>query len=75
VGDIVAAVDRFAIRAQINGLIRGMLYDDIKVTAGMKVGDIDPRGETVNYHCISDKARAVGGGVLEAILNRYFKSS
>ncbi len=74
-GDIVAAVDDYEIKAEIDGLLRGMLYHNLKVTAGMKVGDIDPRGETVNYHCISDKARAVGGGVLEAILNRYFKSS
>jgi xanthine dehydrogenase accessory factor len=35
------------------------------------VGDIDPRGAEVDFLAISDKARAIGGGVLEAILNRY----
>ncbi len=74
-GDIVAAVDHYEIKAEIDGLLRGMLYRNLKVTAGMKVGDIDPRGEAINIYCISDKARAIGGGVLEVILNRYFQSS
>ena len=37
--------------------------------SGMKVGDVDPRGEAVEYENISDKARAIGGGVLEALLH------
>ena len=36
----------------------------------MKVGDIDPRGQAVDFQRISDKARAIGGGVLEAVLAR-----
>jgi len=35
----------------------------------MKAGDIDPRCELDHCYCASDKAIAVGGGVLEAILN------
>ncbi len=72
-GETVAFVDDRKINATISGLVRGMLYGGTRVAEGMKVGDIDPRGATVNYHLISDKARAVGGGVLEAILNRYFR--
>jgi xanthine dehydrogenase accessory factor len=48
-----------------------MLYPGLVVKKGTKVGDIDPRGTMVDYNTISDKARAIGGGVLEAILN-YF---
>ncbi|MFB0536117.1 MAG: molybdenum hydroxylase, partial [Anaerolineae bacterium] len=49
-------------------VLRGLLADGLVVKEGMKVGDVDPRG--VREHCftISDKARAIGGGVLEAIL-------
>jgi xanthine dehydrogenase accessory factor len=47
------------------------LRDGLWVQERMKVGDVDPRG--VREHCftISEKARAIGGGVLEAILMRY----
>lgn len=70
-GEHVASVGESKICAQIDGLIRGMLYEGLEVIEGTKVGDIDPRGASVNYETISDKARAIGGGVLEAILHRY----
>lgn len=73
-GDTVAAVGDLKINSEINGLVRGMLYAGSEVFRGLKVGDIDPRGSAVDYYRISDKARSVGGGVLEAILNRYFKN-
>ncbi|MGM0652645.1 MAG: selenium-dependent molybdenum cofactor biosynthesis protein YqeB [Bacillota bacterium] len=78
IGDIVkkdqtvAQVNSNEIKASIDGMIRGMLHHGIQVQKGTKVGDIDPRGTKIDYHAISDKARAVGGGVLEAILNRFF---
>ncbi|MCJ7806185.1 MAG: selenium-dependent molybdenum cofactor biosynthesis protein YqeB, partial [Clostridia bacterium] len=56
-GDIVASIDRTQIYATIDGLVRGMLYSKLPVFAGMKVGDIDPRGTAVDYMTISDKAR------------------
>jgi xanthine dehydrogenase accessory factor len=67
VGEVIAQVERVPIIAQFDGVLRGLLHDGVPVTAGMKVGDLDPRG--VREHCftISDKARAVAGGVLEAI--------
>ena len=70
-GDIVASIDQTQIYAAIDGLVRGMLYSDRPVFAGMKVGDIDPRGAAVDYLTISDKARAIGGGVLEAIMHHF----
>ncbi len=69
VGDILAEVDGCTIRAQIKGVLRGILKDGILVEEGTKAGDIDPRGKEEYCHTISDKARAIAGGVLEAILH------
>ncbi len=55
-------------KALVAGVVRGLLHDGVTVPAGLKVGDIDPRGVRAHCFLISDKARAVGGGVLEAIL-------
>ena len=68
VGDLLAEVDGYPIRARIKGVLRGILKDGIFVDEGIKAGDIDPRGETEYCHQISDKARVIAGGVLEAIL-------
>ncbi|WP_160688132.1 selenium-dependent molybdenum cofactor biosynthesis protein YqeB [Clostridium sp. C2-6-12] len=67
-GDIVAYVDEAPIYAEIDGIVRGMLQEGIKVFKGMKSGDIDPRCEKDHCFTVSDKARSIGGGVLEAIL-------
>ena len=67
-GEEVASVDGMPIFAEIGGMIRGMLPEGIHVTKGVKAGDIDPRGRKADYTTISDKAMAIAGGVLEAIL-------
>ena len=67
-GDIVAYVDGVEVLAQIDGIVRGMLQEGIEVFKGMKSGDIDPRCEKDHCFTISDKARSIGGGVLEAIM-------
>ena len=67
-GQMVARVDGEPVVARISGVLRGLLADGLLVHAGMKVGDVDPRGVIEHCFTISDKARAVGGGVLEAIL-------
>jgi xanthine dehydrogenase accessory factor len=67
-GAVVAVADDFPVIAKISGIVRGLLREGIEVKKGMKVGDIDPRGKKQSCFTVSDKARAVGGGVLEAIL-------
>lgn len=67
-GQIVAEVGGQPIRSAIDGVVRGLLHDEMTVLPGQKVGDIDPRGVVEHCHTISDKARAIGGGVLEGIL-------
>ena len=57
-----------AICAKVDGILRGILTSGTKVFKGMKSGDVDPRCERENCFSASDKALAVGGGVLEAIL-------
>ena len=59
------------VSASINGIIRGMLPDGFIVCRGLKMADIDPRlTELNNCFTISDKARALGGAVLTALLSR-----
>jgi xanthine dehydrogenase accessory factor len=68
-GQIVGRVGGEPVRARIDGTLRGILRDGQRVSAGLKVGDVDPRGATARYCAlISDKARAIGRAVLEAIL-------
>ena len=67
-GEVVAQVAGEPVRAHLSGVLRGILHDGLAVRRGMKVGDVDPRGVRDDCFTISDKALAVGGGVLEAIL-------
>ena len=68
-GDIVGYVAGVPMCATISGVLRGLLADGVEVKKGMKSGDIDPRGEVLHCDTVSDKANAVAGGVLEAILH------
>ena len=69
-GDVAGYVAGKPMVCTIGGTLRGLLADGVPVTKGMKSGDVDPRCEPAHCLCASDKALAVGGGVLEAIL--YF---
>lgn len=61
--------DSISLPATIDGLLRGLLRDGYPVTKGFKVADIDPRLEEYeNCFTISDKARCIAGGVLEAVV-------
>ncbi len=72
-GDLLAEVDSNKIHAPFKGVLRGMIKDGLEVHDGMKVGDVDPRDDNQYCYSISDKALAIGGGVLEAILSQpYF---
>jgi len=68
-GQPTGSVSGIVAGAPIDGVLRGLIRSGIKVTRGLKIGDIDPRG--VRDHCftISEKALAIAGGVLEGILS------
>ena len=70
-GETAATVDGVPMPCTIDGILRGLLPEGAEVFPGMKSGDIDPRPEAYD-HCFlaSEKALAIGGGVLEAILER-----
>ncbi len=67
-GETIATVDGAPVLAPFDGILRGLVREGLIVNSGMKIGDVDPRAEREACFTISDKALAVGGGVLEAIL-------
>jgi xanthine dehydrogenase accessory factor len=68
-GDLIATVDGKPVNAPFSGVLRGLVQNGLEVTAGMKIGDIDPRCDPQLCRMVSDKALAIGGGVLEALLS------
>ena len=68
VDETVCYVGVEAVQSAVPGVVRGIIMDGMEVTKGHKIGDIDPRGIREYCFSVSDKARAIGGGVLEAIL-------
>lgn len=74
-GDVIALVETengdVPVEATLDGILRGLIRDGYPVNVGFKMADIDPRTEELgNCFTISDKARCIAGGVLEAILQR-----
>jgi xanthine dehydrogenase accessory factor len=67
-GEVVAEAGGVPMRAAIDGVLRGLLPHGFRVKRGQKSGDIDPRCEPLHCFTVSDKALAIGGGVLEAVL-------
>jgi xanthine dehydrogenase accessory factor len=70
-GEIIGRVGEAAVEARIDGVLRGLMRPFVRVDKGLRIGDIDPRGDVAACHSISDKARAIAGSVLEAVLRTY----
>jgi xanthine dehydrogenase accessory factor len=70
-GDVLGMVGTADVTAPIDGILRGFIRPGSTVTTGLKIGDIDPRGEAGYCDTLSEKARALGGAVLEAMLSVY----
>lgn len=69
-GEIVAEVNSQQVIAPFKGVLRGLIHSDVEIHKGMKIGDLDPRNDPELCNHVSDKALAIGGGVLEAILSK-----
>jgi xanthine dehydrogenase accessory factor len=74
-GEVIAVVETeegvIPVEATLDGILRGLIRDGYPVKPGFKIADIDPRlDERQNCFTISDKARCIAGGVLEAIMQR-----
>ena len=68
--ELVAEIDGALIKSPLKGVIRGLIHPGLTVTRGMKIGDIDPRDDARLCQSVSEKALAIGGGVMEALLTR-----
>lgn len=64
----IGRVDALEVTATLTGVLRGLIRPGTRVKKGLKIGDIDPRGDVDHCYTVSDKARTLGGSVLQAIL-------
>jgi len=70
-GDVIAVIsEKLSVSSPFRGALRGLIRDGLHVPKGMKIGDVDPRDDSSACFLVSDKALAIGGGVLEAILSQ-----
>lgn len=77
-GELLGDVNGERLIAPFDGVLRGLIAPGTVVRAGLKIGDLDPRADVAACFTISDKALAIGGGVLEAVLthlNRQNRAS
>jgi xanthine dehydrogenase accessory factor len=71
--EVIAEVSGVPVKSKLDGVIRGLLRNNINIKKGVKVADVDPRGDASYCRFVSEKSRAIGGAVLEAILKKYNK--
>jgi len=70
-GEIIAVIsDQYSVVSPFAGMLRGLIRDGLRVTKGVKIGDVDARDDASLCQLVSDKALAIGGGVLEAIMSQ-----
>jgi xanthine dehydrogenase accessory factor len=70
-GEIIAIIsEQYPVISPFRGVLRGLFRDGLYATKGLKIGDIDPHNDPAACFLVSDKALAIGGGVLEAVLSR-----
>lgn len=68
-GEVIGVIqEQHTVTSPLGGVLRGLIRDGLHVPKNLKIGDVDPRGDVSACFLASDKALAIGGGVLEAIL-------
>ena len=68
--ELIAEINGALIKNPFKGVVRGLIHPGLTITRGMKIGDIDPRDDAHLCYLVSEKALAIGGGVMEALLAR-----
>lgn len=68
-GQVIARIEGAVVQAPLSGVLRGMIQSGIHVDEQLKIGDVDPRDKKEYCYTVSEKSRAIAGGVLEAILH------
>ena len=71
-GDVIAVIGNTQVKAEINGVLRGLIRNGVEVYKNLKIGDIDPRGIKEYCYTISEKSRCIAGSVVVEIMNRFF---
>ena len=66
-GETIGDVAGRPVVSLLDGMLRGLVHPRAELSAGEKVGDVDPRGRAIDPALISDKALAVGAGALRAL--------
>jgi len=74
-GEVICFVGEQPVKAPFKGMVRGLIMNGREVIEGLKIGDVDPRPTKKLCYTISDKARALGGAVLEAILYLQYRKA
>lgn len=69
-GQVIAEVVGLPVLAPFDGVLRGLIWPGLEVSTGLKIGDVDPRDDPKYCFMISEKALAIGGGVVEAVLSQ-----
>jgi xanthine dehydrogenase accessory factor len=69
-GEIDDGIQTVKVYSAIDGVLRGLMRTDTPVSAFVKIGDVDPRGQAEYCWTLSEKARALGSAVLLGILER-----
>jgi xanthine dehydrogenase accessory factor len=72
-GQTIAKIGDTEVVVEIAGVLRGLIQDGLEVQTGLKIADVDPRGEVEHCFSISDKAFSIAGGVLEAIMYKMYR--
>lgn len=70
-GQMIGHVSGEPVKAQLSGILRGLIRPGTFVTPNLKIGDIDPRGKASYCSSISEKAGAIAGAALEAVMRAY----
>lgn len=71
--EVIATIEGTPVKSKLDGALRGLIRNGTYVKKGLKIADTDPRGVVDYCYEISEKARAIGGGVLEGILHLSFR--
>jgi len=70
-GEVVGWIGDLPLKAPISGMLRGLLRNGVRVSKGSKLIEVDPVNDAAICYVIRDKMRAIGGGVLEAIMLKF----
>ncbi|HXF85130.1 MAG TPA: selenium-dependent molybdenum cofactor biosynthesis protein YqeB [Anaerolineales bacterium] len=70
IAEVQSETETQKVLSPFKGVLRGLIHPGVRVAKGLKIGDVDARNDPSACFLVSDKALAVGGGALEAILSK-----